>query len=399
MSHNIHVGHISTMSGWGGVERLLLDFLIGSRAPSRFHHHLLASSINSEILAALQDANILYFQPKRRFRYDPTAIIQMAKWVRQQKIPIIHTYNARANAWGAIIALLAGSKVHIAGEHGTIWSMTPMLSLINRWAYKRAHFIVANSHASKTMIQHKFGIAEEKIKVIYNFVPPLPKANRDEVRKMLGVSSKDIVVGSIGRASPEKNFALLIDTAHAVVKCRQNVRFILVGGGDQLAYLKQYAHEIGLSDKFIFTDYRADARNLLQGFDIFVNTSIWESFGNAPIEAALAEIPVIAPWIDGLPEAIGTQSSGILLTPTKQISQPRRNQLRQMPKVGLIRGQLVTPLELDRDELKKSILELVDDPLLRRQYGQTAKMRAEQLFTFSRYQNEAEKLYELAVKS
>lgn len=393
MRKTVDICHISTMSAWGGVERSLLDFLTSPSTNLQFRHVLATSSLLPEFQSSLAEAGATYYVPSRRFRYDPTAIARLAAWIRRQKIPLVHTYNGRANAWGSIVSLLAGTRAYVAGERGSVWSISHPLLAMNQLAYKRATAIVANSHASKKMILHRYGVDESKIHVMANFVPPLPQVDVLRIRRELGLVDSDIVVGTVGRTVLEKHFVTFVDAAKIVLDVRKDIKFILVGGGSHFNYLKKRVEQAGISHRFLLTGYRKDAREVLQTFDLFVNTSIRESFGNALVEAALAEIPVIAPNIDGIPEVVVDGVTGILLTPTLPVSELLTSVGDKLPAHTIINGQLKKPLALDPSDLAAVILELVDDVQLRHQYGRGARERAQQLFTLQRYQRDLEAIY------
>lgn len=387
------------MATWGGVERLLLDFLSHSSGSSQFRHLLLTSSIIPEIARPLRESGVPFFHPHRYFKFDPGAFAQMVQWLRKQNASAVHTYNSRANAWGSIISSLARVPVLLAAEHGAAWSVQPPLSWLNRIAYQRASVVVANSNASKRMIQFRYDIAEDKIRVVKNFVAPLPCVDRRELRSALDLEDTDIVVGSVGRVAPEKNFQLFVDAAARLLNVHQGVKFILIGGGSQFSFIKQYIEKLGIKESFLLTGYRDDARELLQTFDVFVSTSLWESFGNAMVEAALAGIPVVAPAIDGIPEVVIDGRTGILLEPTEELPQLPEGVPSKVPNYILVDGQISRPLALNADELSEAISQLLASPDLRAQYGAAARDRACELFTFGRYQRDLESIYEACLSS
>ncbi|NJN53426.1 MAG: glycosyltransferase [Anaerolineae bacterium] len=121
MKRPLRVCHVSTMTGWGGVERMLVDLLTHVHQ-SEVHHHLLTTSSKPEILQEVWQANIPYFEPQRRWHYDLSAVFQMANWLKEKQIDVVHTYNAFANCWGYLAARLAKVPVFLAGEHGSVFT-------------------------------------------------------------------------------------------------------------------------------------------------------------------------------------------------------------------------------------------------------------------------------------
>ncbi|MEZ4736417.1 MAG: glycosyltransferase [Caldilineaceae bacterium] len=383
---------MSTLTRRGGVESLLIDFLTATNQKQVQNYLLTTSSIDT-LIQPLHNANISMFQPRRVWRYDPQSIQQMSHWLRKQRIQIVHSYNAFANVWGQLAASLARVPSKICGEHGTIWSVKPPMMWLDSLAYQRADLVIANSQASAKMLQLRYGISRDKIRVIYNPIPPLPQADRMALRKEYNIRENTLLVGSIGRLDTPKGFATLVDTAAHVLTKRNDVHFMIIGGGPQEEELRTRIYSHKIEDRFTLTGWRADARHLVQMFDLFVNTSIRESFGNVLIEASLAEVPVVAPNIDGIPEAVIDQQTGILLTPTEPPISMKSSRSAAIDKRVLFHGSLATPRSLDPGKLAEVLLDLLEQPERRRQLGVAGAKRARELFTIHRYIDEIENLY------
>jgi len=381
-----NVCHISTMSNWGGVERLLADMLtsVDQRVTK---HFLIATSASPEVLRPIKKAGIEVLQPKRRFRYDPGAMLQMVRWLRSKHIQIVHCYNAFANVSGSLAARLAGVPVTITGEHGTAWSTRPPMAWFDQWANRHADLTVAASQASALGTTLRYQVSPQKIRVIYNAVPPLPTADIPAIRASLGIGNA-LVVGSVGRLAPVKNFSVFIEAAALVSQERDDIRFVLVGGGPQEIELQRVAHRLGIDGSFIFTGWREDARSLVQAFDLFVSTSIHEVFGIALAEAALAGIPVIAPAVGGIPEIVQNGVTGILLHPTRPIEGNDA-----IPRRILVAEDEQSARSVDPAEVANAILKLADEPCLRAQYGHAGRIQVQERFSLRGYVRKLEEIY------
>ena len=275
----------------------------------------------------------------------------------------------------------------ISGEHGSVWRISSFMYWFNRWAYRRADMVVTNSNASKTLVCHKYGVDPQKVKVIYNIVASSVAVDRAKARAKLGLGM-EIVVGSIGRLAPQKGYTIFVDAARQVLQTRSDIKFLLIGGGEQEQLLRQYVRNLGIERDFILTGWREDARDLLPTFDIFVSTSIYEPFGNVFIEAAMAGVPVIGPRVDGVPEAVKDGITGKLLRPVKPV--PGKE---TMPSHVLIDDQLSRPLAIDPEKLAETIIDFVDHPDMRRDYGKAGQKYAKSKFTITRYVSELQQIY------
>lgn len=384
--------HLATLTRWGGVERMLADLLLHT-PQQQVHHTLLTTSSDPTILQSIQQQGITWYQPTGRFRYDARKFGQMSRWMRKNQIHVVHSYNAFANAWAYISTMLAGTPVLITGEHGTIWNSRPPLAWLDRLAHRRAHLVVANSQASAKLLELKYSIDPNKIRVVRNAVLDTPTVDANHVREQLGIAQQALVVGSVGRLDTPKDYTTLIEAAAVVQKTRRDVVFVLVGGGPLEKELRAHVAAHGLQDRFLLTGQRADARTLMQAFDIFVSTSIRETFGNVFIEAGLCGNPIIAPNVDGIPEAVLNHETGILVEPTLPIRQVQAPGAAKVPKRVLRDGQLCLPKALDPQILAQTILNLLANQELRLLYGQQGKKRAQELFSIDRYIHELETIY------
>ncbi|WFR56760.1 glycosyltransferase family 4 protein [Anaerocolumna sp. AGMB13025] len=129
------------------------------------------------------------------------------------------------------------------------------------------------------------------------FNPELYK--REEVlqlRKQFGIKAEDKVLLYLGRISKEKNISEIIEAMPDYMKTREQVKFLIVGGGPEMEHLKQMAADLKMQDKIIFTGPQPwDNIGLFyQLGDVFVSASQSETQGLTYIEAMAAGLPVVA---------------------------------------------------------------------------------------------------------
>jgi glycosyltransferase involved in cell wall biosynthesis len=391
MTLELNVCHVSTMTNWGGVERLVEDVLTYP-PQGGVRHHLLATSWSSKVVDPIRAAGVSTLLMERKGRFDMAAIRQGVAWLRHEKIDVIHAYNAYANIWGRMLATLARIPVFIAGEHGTIWRTDRAIFQLDRYAQRTARGVIANSQAAATLAQRRYGVWPDKIHVIYNAVAPLPPADAGALRRSLGLEGA-LIVGSVGRLDTPKDYRTFIDAAALALAQNADLRFLLVGGGPLEAELRAQVNALDLDGRFVMTGWRDDARQLVQIFDLFVGTSIRESFGNAFVEAALAGVPAVAPAVDGIPEVIIDGETGRLLTPRRPIRPSMTANATPIGPYALINGQLTPPRSLDPAELAGEIVQLMTDRQRRARLGEAARRRAQLRFGLERYIMELSALY------
>ncbi len=93
------------------------------------------------------------------------------------------------------------------------------------------------------------------------------------------------------------------------------MRLIIIGEGTERKNLQQLIKELNLTKSVFLVGAINEAARLLKAFDIFVLSSRSEAYGYVLHEAGLAELPVIATNVGGIPEIIKNGVSGLLVEP------------------------------------------------------------------------------------
>jgi colanic acid/amylovoran biosynthesis glycosyltransferase len=118
----------------------------------------------------------------------------------------------------------------------------------------------------------------------------------------------------VGRLAPVKAQRVLIQ---ACSLARHDLRLRLVGSGPDRQVLEQYAVDCGVKDRVLFEGPRNqdEVVALYRDTDIFVLASFAEGVPVVLMEAMAMEIPCVATWVNGIPELIEHETSGVLVAP------------------------------------------------------------------------------------
>ena len=398
MTSPLRVLHVVADLSAGGVERLLVKSL-EVLDQTNFIHQVCCISGGGVYEGELQSLGVPYWILKRRFRFDPTVISQMAHLMRHQNINVVHTLNFTANAWGRVAAKLAGVPRVIAHERGTAWSENSLMRWVDRSLYPSTHLWLANSEASVIMLTQRIGIPADRIRVVYNGVPApaVRNDNRPSLREQLGIGPDVPLVGSVGRLDTPKGHLYLLQAIPIVWQSVPDTQFVLIGDGPLRGYLETEAHRRGLMQegRVHFLGFLPDAVNLMPEMDVLVHTAIRESLGNVFIEAGLARLPVVASNVDGCPEVIVDGETGILVdcsAPVKYVNAPGVAPLPSAVVDGRTRA-LRPPLGPSPESVADATVRLLNNPQLRKEMGQRARERVQKLFSIDRYARCLERAY------
>ncbi|MHC4817018.1 MAG: glycosyltransferase family 4 protein [Planctomycetota bacterium] len=245
-----------------------------------------------------------------------------------------------------------------------VWHVRDMTyPWLARLACKRAARVIANSKATAATL----GVAEKKLRVVYNGVAPAYFAERDRALRSK-LDADTVLLGVIGRLDPWKGHADLIE---AMAQVGPRARLWVVGDvafgrhGDYKAELAKKAARLGLADRVEFLGWREDVPEILAALDLLVHPSSEpEPFGRALAEAQASGVAIVATAAGGIPEVVADQVTGLLVPPR------------------------------DPAALARAIDGLVADPARRAAMGAAGRERARRLFTREAHARAVEAVYE-----
>lgn len=116
---------------------------------------------------------------------------------------------------------------------------------------------------------------------------------REEVRKELKISDKELVIGHVGRFSYQKNHEYLIRIFEAVHEQNPDTRLLLIGTGELEQEVRKQAETLGLTNSILFLGVRHDVYRLYQAMDVFVLPSRFEGLPVVGVEAQASGLPVL----------------------------------------------------------------------------------------------------------
>jgi sugar transferase (PEP-CTERM/EpsH1 system associated) len=375
----IKVGYVVASLGYGGVEKYIVD-LVNGVDRNRFEPVIFCLQGNGPLKGLIRQQVKIYVLAKRQGN-DPILMVKLGKLFRNEKVDIIHSNNWSTFFESAMARMLAPSSVLLHTQHGMEMNGSEAFCRRTRYIRNRirqsltyvANRVLVVSAATEQFVCNEWYTPLEKITLIYNGVDLNKfkdrKAQRSEWRNKLGLKQKDMVIGSVGRLSPVKNYSLLIRAFHDVARHDLNVKLMIVGDGSEKESLLSLIRELELQNRVLLLGHRSDVSELLCAMDIFVLSSISEGVSLALLEAMATALPAVATNVGGNPEVLGGKDCGLLVASN------------------------------DRPALTKALTYLNDHPTERLNLGRQARLRIQSSFDLKRMVCEYESVYRTCLNS
>ncbi len=133
------------------------------------------------------------------------------------------------------------------------------------------------------------------------------------MRARLGVRDDELLVGSVGRLSAQKNPLDFVRVAERLLKRHEGVRFLYVGDGPLRSDVERALANAGIEDRVSLPGIRDDVPDLLRAMDVLVMTSLWEGLPRVVLQALATGVPVVSYDISGIDECIRDGTNGYLV--------------------------------------------------------------------------------------
>jgi N-acetyl-alpha-D-glucosaminyl L-malate synthase BshA len=240
---------------------------------------------------------------------------------RRESIDLVHLHYAMPHAASAMAAaqvLGAAAPAMVVTLHGTDVTRLgahPSLNPITSFALAACDGLTTPSQYLRREAMACFGLAEDRIEVISNFVDvdrfkPAAQRDRSVLAAQFGGRDDGPVLFHVSNLRAIKRPHDLVDV---VARLRSiNARMIVVGEGPERASTEARARELGVADVMRFLGRRDDFEGMLAQADAFVLPSESESFGVAALEALAAGVPVFGYRVGGVPEVVTSETGALV---------------------------------------------------------------------------------------
>ncbi len=259
---------------------------------------------------------------RQRFHWDPGPLTVLRALLAPPG-SLLQTHGYKEAVFGVILKRLTGCP-WIAFRHGTTEEnlKVRLYHRVDRWVSRSADTIVA---VSRELGARTVGARERaKVAIIENAVAGEvvrdPKAGQGLRARC---EARGLVIGCVGRLSPEKGQNVLLDAAARL--WRQGLLFTLVfvGDGPKRDALMVQAQEAGIMGSVRFLGQVARMTEVYAALDLLVLPSFKEGMPNAVLEAMQWRLPIVATSVGALPDMLVHGVSALLVRPGDALAMAR----------------------------------------------------------------------------
>jgi glycosyltransferase involved in cell wall biosynthesis len=252
---------------------------------------------------------------------DARVVGALSRLFRERGTHVVHTNSSKAGIVGRLAARSAGiPAVHTV--HG--WPFhdrqpSPVSStwrlLERRTAPLARHLLVVADADRVKGLQAGIGHQDQYVTVRSGLELDrygASAADREQVRAELGLVDC-VVIGAVGRLSPQKDPLTLVRAVAPLLRSRPDSRLLLVGDGPLRGDVAAAVAAAGVTAQVVLPGLRRDVPRLLNAMDVFVLSSLWEGLPRTLVQAMATGVPVVATDADGVRDVVRHGRTGLVV--------------------------------------------------------------------------------------
>jgi len=319
-------------------------------------------------IAAMAEAKKLpvTLMSMRRSRY-PLAILKLRSLLQRERPDILQVNSSRDSWIGSIAARLVRPRPRVL-------RIRHISAPLNRNAttqllYRKLVDMVVVTGGEKTRREliERDGLAADRVAAfpigldVRQFRPGAPDP---DLRRELGVSPAQLLVGLISYLRTYKGHEYFIEAAGQIAARRADVTFVIVGEGPEEQPIRRRIEQAGLTTRIRMLGFRDDLLNVFRSLDVFAIPSVeGDTIPQVLMQALAMGIPVVSTTVGSIPDVVLEGETGYVVPPR------------------------------DGRALADRIQRLLEDPVLRRRLGANGRALVEQSYSIEKMLDRMESVY------
>lgn len=249
-----------------------------------------------------------------------SALLRLRSIIARGHYDVVHAHLYRSQIYARPAARLARVPVVLTTEHSigeTHIERRKMTAGVRR-LYLASEFFSDATIAVSDVVRERlvrWGVPDRKIVAIPNGLDTaslaFDPAARARVRQQFGIGPETYVIGALGRIDENKRVELTIEAAMPMLGA--GCKVLVIGRGDYRDQVEAVVARLGVGEHVIFGGFQPDTAAMMSAFDLYVASSVQETFGLSVLEAMASGLPVIytaCPALDGIQTSQARQVQG-----------------------------------------------------------------------------------------
>ena len=249
----------------------------------------------------------------------PAAALRHARAIRAAGADVVVTNSAKAHVYGSLAGRLARRPVvwrmHDTMDSADFAGSTRRLLLA---VGRRIPALILTVTDATGRVLVTGGVPPERVTTLYNGID-LAALRADAARAARRDGAPR--VGSVGRITPLKGHAVVIEAAARLQERGVDARFVIAGAPSHeapghLEELRERAERLGVGERVELISPFPDLAEVLSGLDVMVSASVLpDSLPTTVIASMALGVPVVASELGGGPELVRDDETGIVVPP------------------------------------------------------------------------------------
>ena len=304
----------------GGAEEHMLTLLRGLNR-QLFRLHLVCTPELAELMKQDLPDDVEVFPLRFDKPWQMWSAMQLAEILRSRQVAVLHSHLFYASLFASPVGWMCSVPVVVETPHvREVWRR----GLKSRYTIDRivgrcvTHYIAVSEANGRYLAEQK-GLPPQKISIIHNGSDlkrfRRARSKSASKREILGLRKEELVLLVAGRLEPQKGHSILLNALPQVRQAFPTVRTVFAGEGALVRQLQQQARDLGLRGAVDFVGFQSNMEDWFSVADITVLPSFYEGLPLAAIESLATGTPVIATAVDGTPEIVIHERTGLTVAP------------------------------------------------------------------------------------
>lgn len=281
--------------GYGGVARVVLDYreqLMHQGVQMDFITHGGVEAYHANLQRS--GSRVFYLEPINQvgvLRY-----FHSLRAVRPRDYDIVHIHTGHVVAFYGLLFVLLGQSRCVLHAHTTVSVNERHNALMP--ALRALSMAVGRGRLACGRNAGDFCFGPARYAVIHNGLDlqRIVRMDRGAVRSMrdsLFLREDQLVLGQVGRFTPEKNHRFSLDLLQRILAHNRSARLLFVGDGPLRREIEEIAHTLGVGQHVSVLGNRPDVYELMQCMDALLLPSLFEGMPMVAVESQAVGTPVL----------------------------------------------------------------------------------------------------------